>query len=360
MFLDHHDYIPFKALQYLTGECNYGGRVTDNHDRRTLMNILNDFYNEDILEDWYKFSISGRYFAPVDGDYHSYIDYIDSLPLVQEPEVFGLHDNADLTKDSAEAMILFDSILKTQESGSGSTGTSMESIVLEAARDIESRLPEPFDIEMAEKKYPVRYNESMNTVLVQELIRYNKLLEVVRDSIIEVQMAIRGEVVMSASLERLAHCIFNGRIPEIWAEKSYPSLKPLGNYVTDLLQRIDFMQQWLDNGPPAVFWISGFFFTQSFLTGVKQDFARAPTPKIPIDVVDFDFEIMREVPTSPPPFGCYIRGLFLEGASWDAERGQLADAQPKKLYEEMPIIWLKPTVAHERKEYPHYVCPGKL
>jgi dynein heavy chain len=47
--IDTFDEIPFKALSYLTGECNYGGRVTDDHDRRTLNTILKDFYNPSCL-----------------------------------------------------------------------------------------------------------------------------------------------------------------------------------------------------------------------------------------------------------------------------------------------------------------------
>merc|ERR1711871_1914274 len=93
LFLDENDFIPYKAIRYTAGECNYGGRVTDDKDRRTLMCILKRFYREDFLDDDSKISPSGIFVAPPSTleDRDQFIQFIDELPLTAAPEVFGMH-----------------------------------------------------------------------------------------------------------------------------------------------------------------------------------------------------------------------------------------------------------------------------
>ncbi|KAK3571583.1 hypothetical protein QTP86_014552, partial [Hemibagrus guttatus] len=483
MFLDEYEEIPLEALTYLTGECNYGGRVTDDKDRRLLLSLLSTFYSSELIQqDRYRVCEVDLYYVPTHGPYQSYVDYIRSLPITAEPGVFGLHGNADITKDNQETNQLLNGVLLTlpRQTGGGAKspqvgvvtirscghkvsgagrggnpqtqwwtlevrdavklkkesyqawlargtpeaaeayrqakrtaarmvseaktwvweefGEAMEKnywtasgkfwqavrclrrgkqlsantvysgggellgycrmeVVDELAEDIMSKLPPDFNTEKVMSKYPVMYEESMNTVLRQEIIRFNRLTEVVRSSLVNIRKALKGQVVMSAELEDVYNSMLVGKVPAMWAAKSYPSLKPLGSYVSDLLSRLHFLQEWIDNGPPAVFWLSGFYFTQSFLTGVSQNFARKYT--IPIDYIGFEFEVMKQEDEMEvkPEDGAYVRGLFLEGARWDGEQMVIGESQPKILFDSLPIIWLKPGESSTFLHDGVYVCP---
>lgn len=58
-----------------------------------------------------------------------------------------------------------------------------------------------------------------------------------------------------------------------------------------------------------------------------------------------------------PDDGCYVYGLFLEGARWDYKRHVLADPEPKVLFSPLPIVWLKPIESNKAVPWPHYNCP---
>jgi len=289
------------------------------------------------------FSPSGAYYAPSHASYETYVQYIRSLPINQMPEAFGLHANANLIAAINEAM----RILRTANSlmpktGGGEGGRSKDTILAEATEKFLGELKKPFDTEYVEANYPVDYNESMNTVLNQELLRFNKLIVRVRSTLVDVGKAVKGLVVMSPELEEVANGILENMMPGVWKKVSYPSLKPIVSYVGDLAARLKFLQDWIDKGAPVTFWLSGFFFTQSFLTGQLQNYARKT--KMEIDTLVWNYKVLPAVEQKfqKPETGCLVYGIFMDGARWDDIDGCIAESFPKVLFCEMPHLHLTP------------------
>lgn len=85
--ISSHDDIPFEAIEYFVGEIIYGGRVTDEFDRRLLKTQLYDYISFD--------SIEKPQVKP--GEPIVYNDYVDRLKDYDDPNMFGLNDNAQKT-----------------------------------------------------------------------------------------------------------------------------------------------------------------------------------------------------------------------------------------------------------------------
>jgi dynein heavy chain len=359
MFLDEYDETPYETLRYTCGECNYGGKVTDGHDRITVDCILKLFYTPEITNDDYAFSPSGTYRAPKHGEYGEYLAYIDSLPRVAAPEVYGFHANADIAKDVKDTDEFLDAFSLTQSRDGVKGGVSPEEAIGAVAMDLSEKCPDSFDVERAAMKYPVDYFESMNTVLTQELVRVNALLAVVRSSLTNLGKAVKGLVLMSDELDQVGKALYDGKVPALWLKKSFPSLKPLGSYFKELVERCAFFETWVKQGVPNVFPLYAFFFTQAFLTGSKQNFARKY--KVEIDKVDFDFKVLEGSAESyadkKPEDGVYCFGMFLDGAAWSAEKKSLTESEPKVLYAPCPGVHMIPSKIEDFDLYSNYSCP---
>ncbi|KAM6927306.1 LOW QUALITY PROTEIN: dynein axonemal heavy chain 1 [Xenentodon cancila] len=358
-FLDTNQDIPYKALIYTAGEIHYGGRVTDEWDRRCLLTVLQDFYCPDALSADHVYSSSGIYrqiHSNLDTEAH--LAYVRGLPINDAPDIFGLHDNANIQFGENEAFTLLDAVVRLQPEAQSAGSKTLEEAVEEVVTGIVGKVPRPFGILEVTDKYPLHHEDCMNAVLIHELLRYNQLLVVISQSLSDVGKALRGLTVMSPQLELTARSLFLNMVPDLWKSKAYPSLKPLASWVSDLLQRIGFLQGWISHGLPPVFWISGVFSPQAFLTGTLQNYARRSGTSV--DTVGFDFEVMAKSVSEiseTPPTGCYIHGLFLEGARWDITAGGLTESRPGELYTEMSVIWLIPKPNRKPPASGVYLCP---
>jgi dynein heavy chain len=207
------------------------------------------------------------YFAPQCDEPDEFKSYISTLPQFSKPEIFGMHDNAAITKEINETRETLLSILSTMQQSSGGGGDGMDKIATDLANSILDDVPDPFDVLSAEKSYPIMYTESMNTVLTQELERYNGLIKTIKRSLTDMKRAIKGEILMSENVENAMISMCDGQIPVMWINAGFNSLRPLGSYIKDVKIRLAFFDEWIENGIPQVFWINKFFFTHGFLTG---------------------------------------------------------------------------------------------
>ncbi|KAG1679671.1 hypothetical protein FOA52_006190 [Chlamydomonas sp. UWO 241] len=363
MFLTEQDAIPWPALEYVIGQINYGGRVTDDNDRRCLMSVLRKYITPRVLDDEFKLTHSGTYFVPPDGDLDSYREYVRGLPATEAPEVFGMHANANISFQLQETRRLIDTVLSIQPRvATGGAGKGPDEIVGELALSLEGSLGKLLDREDAlpglfDRTQAGQLN-SLSVVLGQEMDRFNRLTAAMASSLRELQKAIRGMVVMSAELEAMYNSMLNNQVPALWNKCAYPSLKPLASWMADYHQRIAFMRGWLQGGLPKSFWLPGFFFPQGFMTGVLQMHARKYTA--PIDALSFGFTVTtHESPNDidgPPEDGILVDGLWVDGARWDRAGKCLDESEPGVMYAPMPVIHFYP-VANYEPPATEYQCP---
>uniref|UniRef100_A0A4W3JLB2 Dynein axonemal heavy chain 6 n=1 Tax=Callorhinchus milii TaxID=7868 RepID=A0A4W3JLB2_CALMI len=333
--------IPWDALVYITGEITYGGRVTDAWDQRCLRTILKRFFSSETLNEAYKYSESGIYYSPEADTLQAFREYVEILPLIDDPEIFGMHENANLSFQRQETNTMINTILEVQpRSSAQGTGKSSDEIINEVADSILSKLPDAMG----------RLN-SLTTVLGQEVDRFNGLLDVLKSSLRMLNKAIAGLVVMSEEMEKIYTSFMNNQVPELWADAAYPSLKPLGGWVKDFILRIDFIQTWIKKGLPKSYWISGFFFPQGFLTGeTKQNSLKMMLINLSL-FANFAYNSMFCYSLPSPKDGVLVHGMYMDAFRWDNKHMVVEDELPKVMNSPLPVVHFEPVQNYVPETY---------
>lgn len=354
---------PWEALRYLIAEANYGGRITDDLDRRLAIVYINQYFNQEVLDapNYRLAPAAPEYHTPDDGNYDEYKQFISKLPPNDPPAAFGQHSNADIQSAREDTRDMLSTLLGLQPRAVNTGGMSDEDRVLELAKDIERQLPATIDVEWAHAQLSSRTDPApLKVVLYQEIDRYNGLLRRMQSTLRGLQQGIQGLVVITEELEQVFAALLNGVVPDAWAF-CYPSLKPLGPWTSDLMRRVDQIRSWAGEQMPVVFWLSGFTYPTSFFTALLQTHARAHT--VAINQLDFEYVVSGSNETSDdeigmagaggggsagdgelqrPETGALLSGMYLEGARWDHDEGALEEPDPMELVCPMPMIHFRP------------------
>ncbi|XP_067910593.1 dynein axonemal heavy chain 10 isoform X5 [Heterodontus francisci] len=347
--------IPWGSLKYLIGEVMYGGRCIDSFDRRILTTYMDEFLGDFIFDTFQPF----HFFHNDDVDYKipegeikdDYIEEIESLPLANTPEVFGLHPNAEIGYYTQAARSMWEHLIDLQpQTGESGSGMGRDEYIGRVAKDIESKLPTLFDLDTIYKKFAVQITPT-TVVLLQELERFNLLIDRMSRSLVELQRALVGEVGMSNELDEVARALFNGHIPVIWRRLAPDTLKSLGNWMIHFKRRFDQYVLWVDESEPNVMWLSGLHIPESYLTALVQATCRKnswPLDRSTLYTQVTKYQTADDV-IERPGQGCFISGLYMEGAAWDIDESCLIRSKPKELVIELPVLKVIPIEAHRLK-----------
>ncbi|KAH7817501.1 dynein haevy chain 5, inner dynein arm 1 alpha [Monocercomonoides exilis] len=383
--------VPWASLRYLVGEVMYGGRVTDDWDRRILMTYQDEYMGDFLFDTFQPF----HFFKDSRVDYtlppepavqsidpQAFVNYIEAnIPAASPPEVFGLHQNAEIAFNTQAARHLWMNVINLQGRGksasssassggssasasssassSGSAdGSSEDERLLSIADDVQSRIPaKNVDLTIIRKGFGVP--QPTQVVLLQELEHWNRLCDKMRISLKEMRRALAGEIGMSAELDNLVSSLSSGFLPDMWRNLAPATQKNLAGWMDHFLSRRQQYESWVADGEPRVIWLSGFHLPEAYIHAVVQEACRKnkwPLDRSAIYTRVTEFTSINEVLTKPSN-GCFVRGLFLEGASWDYENRQLLPQQPKQLLCELPILHIVPIEASQKRLQNTFTAP---
>jgi dynein heavy chain len=374
--------ISYPVLIYMICQIQYGGRITDSLDRELFNSYGEMYYRETLLAPDALITRGGpdqKYIVPNALEHKTYLDYIETLPSVDNPELFGLNSNADITfrlKDTSEMIA---TIMETRPKDTGqSSGKSREEIIQARAKDLLTQVG--FDFTEAEAKESIKklngpkglqergMTVPLNIFLFQEIQRMKRIVTLVKKTFSDIVESIDGQIIMTPEIVLAIDSIFDGKVPSFWiydpsgVEISW--LKPsFSLWFDSLLERCGQLTNWMKNDRPRSFNLGLFFNPQGFLTAMKQEVVRInksvkTSNKTPVewsmDNVEYQSSVLsekqqKEFENGKDLYaeGVYIYGLFLEGCKWSKEG--LQDSTEKKMVYGLNVMHVTAVSTNSRK-----------
>ncbi|KAK5648316.1 hypothetical protein RI129_003208 [Pyrocoelia pectoralis] len=242
--------IPWNSLKYLIGEVMYGGRVIDDFDRRIVKTYMDEYMGDFLFDTFQPFHFyhdkTVDYVIPVEGSKDDYIAAIEELPLVNSPEVFGLHPNAEIGYYTQAVKEMWENLIELQpQTGGSGEGISREEHIMNVANDILQKIPPIYEIWRVRKHFQLVMTPTI-IVLLQELERYNKLLSVMKRTLQQLKKALVGEIGMDATLDNVAISLYNGQLPASWRKLAPATRKNLGGWMQHFQSRHSQYANWVN------------------------------------------------------------------------------------------------------------------
>lgn len=407
--------INFKTLVNVVSTILYGGRITDRKDGELFKTIMGSYLEKNLLlkMQTYVFypqtNSKGGDKNKVDKDLcyrmpdesinqiQAYIEHIKTFPDVDPPGVFGLHGSADLTFRLKEFNELLETIQVTLPTDGGSSGgVSKEDDVKMKVKDFLSTLPPDF----IEREYRGKIekmswgslgtglNVPLHNVLLQEIIRIQGIIDLVKQSLVDIREALHGRLMMTEEIVKGINSLFDAKPPQVWMynanDEEISWLSPsVTAWYDGLNLRASKLKEWLDSpiGQRPPFWLPGFLNPQGFVAAFKQEVFKIKKAsytgqqEITLDRIGLKFdpdknEIDPKIYVANDKkkdnkdrfVTMIVYGLNLEGAIWNGALQDDPDVNSRTPIIKFPVIRVEGIVEEQKAavsmtQNQYYKCP---
>ncbi|MCQ2815651.1 MAG: hypothetical protein MJ252_00145 [archaeon] len=384
---------PWKALQDLIA-INYGSRFTNDKDKELLNTYSAHFFTPGLITDkGYNLSSCPDfpYIAPTEDQFNKFkntsasgdnvnqrSDFYNRMVFFKEetlrlkdldasmskrsredpPEVFGLHFNAEISSQIAENLELLDNIKLLNRDLKTSTLGSADHSIMNKIKIAMEKIPKPLEADKKkfemydkdDKEGGIKFNPITN-LLYQESEKYNKLIEIIREDLIDYEKALKGHITITPAITNGIRALEEDKIPIEWL-CMYLSTKSFIQFLDDLNQRIEFFRSWIGGGLYTPHYYLGYFTNpNAFITAIKQKFSLSS--KVPFHNVSLIFKVINEATGSKAAKnanGYLIKGIYIEGGCWDVKNNGIKDESVQDLIKDLPSIIITPNAADDKNQ----------
>lgn len=382
-------------LIYLVGECYYGGRILDPADRDCLKVILQDCCNKELIQSANNYIFSGgdrsslngyEYSAPNRTEYRDFVRHIkECLPIGEPPPgIFGLDDNAAVLRDYqnsdhfvhslARSLLLIDNDILVHPD------EPVRPRLLDVVHDIRTKLrlkssddtsDAMFDMEGLKVQFPISYKEPLNSLLVDQIEFFNRLIAVIRATLLDV------EATMFDAEYDIINALIQNKVPGKWMTigglliSNSIDCTSLSRFIDAVSSRRDFFITWIKNGHyKGSLWMGGLMNCKKLLLAARLTFSRQIENPLSCLAINYVLTNLETDYFNPSKFVAvssdsmnviHIHGLYLSGARWDLERSTLVETVPKLYWNPMPVIRLVAAsfdrMEDNQQKTNFYACP---
>lgn len=353
---------PWEGLRHLMGDIWLGGGLEDEYDKEIVGCFVRRHFNDEVTKGNYAFVEDCFYQVPAQSNFEGMAKFIQSQPneeacvlcgadavetlLVERSEIegaleplkrveFAKNKKAEITRKTEENFVesLFKEIPEV-----GFTKNDISPVIYEG-----------------KNKLPYAHN----MFLLQEMSRYNALIERIHSSTAKIAHFLRTGKPMPHSLEVIYASLAVGQVPEEFT--GYPWNHPVGEWVRNFKARLEYVLNWLKKGETKTYWLRAFIYPKGLLSSLliaSSQKSGEEIESIALAMQLTPYTKLEDIP-EPNPHAYYLNGLYMVNAKYNEETKALDDINEEVKgvkCKELPLV-LAVATAEEKEKTEAFECP---